>query len=314
MKRQLISIVTPTYNESENIYELYHRIRKSIEHIKKYEFEIIVIDNCSTDGTIEILKKIALMDPKFRVILNTRNFGHIRSPYYGIMQSRGDATIYLASDLQDPPEYIPEMISEWERGWKVVLATKSISEGSRLTHAIRRLYYRSLNLMSDVKLTNDTTGFGLYDKNILDYLRKINDPYPYLRGLIDELGFPIKKIDFLQPKRQKGISKNNFYSLYDIAILGVISHSKVPIRIASFLGFTIGLLSVISGLLYLSLKLIYWNNFPMGIAPIIIGMFSMFGILIFFIGLIGEYISSIHTYIQNRPIVVESDRINFDDL
>jgi dolichol-phosphate mannosyltransferase len=309
--RKLISIVTPCFNEEQNIDELYRRIRAVTDNIDTYNFEIIVIDNCSEDGTPDRLRAIAASDPNFKVIMNARNFGHIRSPYYGIIQSSGDATIYLASDLQDPPEIIPDFIEQWEKGWKIVLATKPESKSSAIIHALRRAYYRGLNGISDITLVSDATGFGLYDKIVLDHIREINDPYPYLRGLICELGFPIKTMPFLQPRRLRGISKNNFYTLYDIAMLGVVSHSKVPIRLAALAGFALGILSLIAAMLFFVLKLFFWDSFPIGIAPVMIGMFFLFGILMFFIGILGEYIASIHTYVQRRPIVVERERINF---
>ena len=310
--RKLISIVTPTYNEEDNIEELYSRIKFAIGAINTYDFEILVIDNCSTDSTVAKLREIASNDKNFRVILNTRNFGHIRSPYYGIMQSRGVATIYLASDLQDPPEFIPAFITEWERGWKVVLATKPKSQGSNILHAIRRAYYRALNGISDIPLVNDTTGFGLYERVVLDHVREINDPYPYLRGLICDLGFPIKTIEFEQPKRQRGITKNNFFTLYDIAMLGIVSHSKIPIRVAALMGFSIGVLSLVAAFSIFIFKLIYWSTFPIGIAPVMIGLFFLFGVLLFFMGILGEYIGAIYTQVQGRPIVVELERINFE--
>lgn len=309
--KPLISIVTPCYNEEENISELYARITKAIESLSKYQFEILFIDNASTDRTVEIIKGFCASDPRIKLIVNNRNFGHIRSPYWGIIQSSGIATIYLASDLQDPPEYIAKFVAEWEMGWKIVLASKPVSQTNFLFHSLRKLYYRLLDRISDVDLVKDTTGFGIYDRQVLDCVRKINDPYPYLRGMICELGFPIKTIEFNQPRRVRGVSKNNFYTLYDIAMLGIVSHSLVPLRIASMLGLIIGGISFLVGLLYFVLKLIYWNSFPMGTAPLIIGIFFMFGILFVFIGLLGEYIGSIHTYVKNRPIVVEKERINF---
>lgn len=309
--KPLISIVTPCYNEEENISELYARITKAIESLSKYQFEILFIDNASTDRTVEIIKGFCDSDPRIKLIVNNRNFGHIRSPYWGIIQSSGIATIYLASDLQDPPEYIAKFVAEWEMGWKIVLASKPVSQTNFLFHSLRKLYYRLLDRISDVDLVKDTTGFGIYDRQVLDCVRRINDPYPYLRGMICELGFPIKTIEFNQPRRVRGVSKNNFYTLYDIAMLGIVSHSLVPLRIASMLGLIIGGISFLVGLLYFVLKLIYWNSFPMGMAPLIIGIFFMFGILFVFIGLLGEYIGSIHTYVKNRPIVVEKERINF---
>lgn len=309
--KPLISIVTPCFNEEENISELYARIAKVINSFNKYQFEILFIDNASIDQTVEIIKGFCASDPRVKLIVNNRNFGHIRSPYWGIIQSSGIATIYLASDLQDPPEYLTQFISEWEKGWKIVLASKPTSQTNFLFHSLRKLYYRLLDRISDVDLVKDTTGFGIYDRQVLDCVRKIDDPYPYLRGMICELGFPIKTIEFNQPRRARGISKNNFYTLYDIAMLGIVSHSLVPLRIASMIGLIIGGISFLLGLLYFVLKLIYWNSFPIGMAPLIIGIFFMFGILFVFIGLLGEYIGSIHTYVKNRPIVVEKERINF---
>lgn len=309
--RTLLSIVTPCYNEEENVEELYRRIKAAIAPITQYDFEILIIDNASEDGTAAKVKGIAAVDPTVKLIINTRNFGHIRSPYYGIIQSTGAATIYLASDLQDPPEIIPEFIREWEKGYKLVMAIKPISKGNALVHSLRKSYYRVLDGISDISLLSDSTGFGLYDRAVLDHIRKINDPYPYLRGLICELGYEIKTIPFEQPRRLRGISKNNLYTLYDIAMLGVVSHSKVPIRIAAFLGFLLGTLSVLAALAYLVLKLMYWDQFPVGVAPIVISVFFLFGVQFMFVGILGEYIGSIHTYVQRRPTVVEKERINF---
>ena len=311
-ERTLLSIVTPCYNEEENVDELYAQVKAAIADQTKYEFELIFIDNHSQDGTVAKLKKLAEKDPMVKIIVNTRNFGHIRSPYYGILQSRGAATIYLASDLQDPPELIPEFIRYWEEGYKLVMATKPVSKGVAWVHALRKAYYRFLDGISDISLVADSTGFGLYDREVLNQLRQIDDPYPFLRGLICELGYEIKTIPFAQPRRLRGISKNNLYTLYDIAMLGIVSHSKVPIRIAAFAGFALGMLSVIAAIVFLILKLLYWDSFPMGIAPVVIGMFFMFGVLMLFIGILGEYIGAIHTHIQRRPVVVEKERINFD--
>jgi len=309
--KTLLSIVTPCYNEQDNVDELYMRVKAAIAPLDKYKFEIIFIDNASKDDTVIKLKRLAAVDPMVKIIVNTRNFGHIRSPYHGILQSSGAATIYLASDLQDPPELIPEMIRHWEDGFKLVMATKPVSKSNALIHGLRKAYYRVLDGMSDITLTKDATGFGLYDHEVLEHLRKIEDPYPFLRGLICELGYETKVIPFEQPRRMRGISKNNFYSLYDIAMLGVVSHSKVPIRVAAFLGFFMGAVSVLVAFVFLILKLIFWNDFPLGIAPVVIGLFLLFGMQLCFIGIIGEYIASIHTYIQKRPVVVEKERINF---
>ena len=310
-ERPLLSIVTPCYNEEDNVDELYTRIKAAIADQTKYEFELIFIDNHSLDGTVAKLKKLAASDPIVKIIVNTRNFGHIRSPYYGILQSRGVATIYLASDLQDPPELIPEFIRYWEEGYKLVMATKPVSKGIAWVHALRKAYYRFLDGISDITLVADATGFGLYDAVVLNHLRQINDPYPFLRGLICELGYEIKTIQFAQPRRLRGISKNNFYTLYDIAMLGIVSHSKVPIRIAAFVGFAMGAISILSAVVYLILKIMFWDYFPMGMAPLVIGLFFLFGIQLMFIGILGEYVASIHTYLQRRPVVVEKERINF---
>lgn len=311
MTKKLISIVTPTYNEIDNIELLLNRIRAVIAPLDRYEFEILVIDNHSNDGTQEKIRELASKDMRIKAIFNARNFGHIRSPYYGILQSAGVATIYMASDFQDPPEIIPQFIDEWEKGWRLVMAVKPASEGSPVMHFLRRTYYRLIDKISDVSILRDSTGFGLYDKKVLDNLRKINDPYPFLRGLICELGYPIKTIPFIQPRRLGGITKNNFYTLFDIAMLGIVSHSKVPIRIAALAGFILGAISILMAIYFLVMKLIFWESFPLGGAPALIGLFFLFGVLLFFIGILGEYIGSIHTYIQNRPIVVEKERINF---
>lgn len=310
--KKLISIVTPTYNEIENIEEFLMRTRLVTSNISKYDFEILIIDNCSTDGTQEKIREVARVDHSVKAIFNIRNFGHIRSPYYGILQSQGDATIYLASDLQDPPELIPDFIREWEKGFKLVMAIKPVSKSNQLLHMLRRAYYWLIDRISDVELTKDATGFGLYDKRVLDELRKINDPYPFLRGLVCELGYKVKTIPFVQPRRLGGITKNNFYTLFDIALLGIVSHSKLPIRIAAISGFILGGLSFLIAIVYLILKLIFWNSFPLGSAPLVIGLFFLFGAQLFFIGILGEYVGSIHTYLQNRPIVVEKERLNFE--
>ncbi|QFY41376.1 glycosyltransferase family 2 protein [Candidatus Methylospira mobilis] len=310
--RTLLSIVTPCYNEQDNVDELYKRIKAAVAGLTKYNFELIFIDNHSEDDTVSSLKALAAADPMVKIIVNTRNFGHIRSPYYGILQSSGAATIYLASDLQDPPELIPEFIEHWEAGYKLVMATKPVSKGTAWVHALRKAYYRFLDDISDISLVADSTGFGLYDREVLDNIRKVDDPYPFLRGLICELGYEIKTIQFTQPRRLRGISKNNFYTLYDIAMLGIVSHSKMPIRIAAFMGFALGAMSVIVAMVFLFLKLMFWDMFSVGMAPLVIGLFFLFGIQLLFIGILGEYIGSIHTYLQRRPVVVEKERINFD--
>ena len=310
-QRQLISLISPCFNEEGNIDELYRRASQVMADLPQYDFEYLFIDNASTDGTVDKLRALAGRDPRVRVIVNTRNFGHIRSPYWGLLQTRGDVAVFLVSDLQDPPEMITDFIAAWEQGYKIVLAVKPTSRTNPLIHGLRKLYYRMLDGISEVAIVKDATGFGLYDRLVLDHLRQIHDPYPFLRGLICELGYPIKAIPFDQPRRQRGISKNNFYTLYDIAMLGVVSHSVVPIRLAAIAGFLTGLLSILVALVFLVLKMALWDRFPIGIAPIVIGMFFMFGVVMLFIGILGEYIASIHTYVRNRPVVIERERINF---
>jgi glycosyltransferase involved in cell wall biosynthesis len=312
MKNKLLSIVTPCYNEEESISELITRIMQVIDKLPKYNFEIIVIDNSSTDNTLNVLKNYSSKDKRIKVIVNTRNFGHIRSPYYGILASSGEATIYLASDLQDPPEKIPEFIKWWEQGYKLVLGVKPNTKSSFFLHNIRKIYYRTLENISETPLLNDATGFGLYDKTVLDQIRKINDPYPYLRGLVCELGYDIKTVEFVQDIRKRGITKNNIYTLFDIGMLGLVNHSKVPLRLASFFGILIGFFSILTAIVYFILKMIYWDLFSIGIAPLIIGIFFLIGIFMIILGVLGEYVISIHRYLQKRPVVVEKERINFD--
>ena len=307
----MISIISPCYNEVENIEEIYQRVKAVMSQYPQYEFEYLFIDNASTDGTDLKLKMLADLDKRVKVIINTRNFGHIRSPYWGLIQTSGDASIYLASDLQDPPELISTFIDAWEEGYKVVLAIKPYSKGNRLLHQLRKSYYSMLDGISDVTQIKDATGFGLYDRTVLNEIRSINDPYPYFRGLIAELGYEVKAIPFTQPRRLRGVSKNNFYTLYDVAMLGITSHSKVPLRIATFVGFALGISSVMVALVFIVLKLLFWDSFSFALAPILIGLFFLFGVLLIFIGILGEYIGSIHSYLQRRPIVVEKERINF---
>lgn len=312
MAPKKISIISPCFNEEDNIGELYSRVSQVMDAHPEYQFELLLIDNASTDRTVERIREIIARDARVKAIVNMRNFGHIRSPYWGILQTTGDATVYLASDLQDPPELIPQFLEQWEKGWQVVLAVKPVSQTNFLVHRLRKMYYGLLQRISEVEIVQDCTGFGLYDQRVIKELRKIQDPYPFLRGLICELGFPIATIAFAQPRRLRGITKNNFYSLFDIAMLGIISHSKVPLRLATFFGLVLGFLSFGVALYYTIMKLLYWESFPMGLAPLTIGFFLFMSLVFIFIGLLGEYIASIHTYVQHRPIVIEKERINFE--
>lgn len=307
---KLISIVTPCYNEEDNIEELYQRVA-AVMATQPYDYEHICIDNCSTDGTVRKIKEIAVRDKRLKLIVNARNFGHIRSPYYGILQSNGDACVLIASDLQDPPEMIAEFIKKWEQGYKTVLAVKPESEESSIMFGLRKIYYRLITRISEVPLVQNATGAGLFDRVVVDILRNINDPYPYFRGLLCEIGFPIAVVPFKQPRRQRGFTKNNFYTLYDIAMLGITNHSKVPLRLMVMSGFVLSILSLVVAMCFLIAKLLYWNSFQLGTAPILIGIFFFGAVQTFFIGMLGEYIGSIHTQVRNMPLVVEMERVNF---
>jgi glycosyltransferase involved in cell wall biosynthesis len=311
MEKKLISIVSPCYNEQDNIRELNKQVQAIIGQHPSYSFEHIFIDNDSTDDTVEILRELASDNSNIKVIINIRNFGHITSPYHGILSATGDAVILLVSDLQDPPDLISDFIKEWEGGYKVVVGVKENSDESALLFFIRKSFYNLMNKLSAVKLIKNYTGFGLYDKKIIDHLRNFHDPYPYFRGLVMELGYPVKQIKYRQPIRQRGISKNNFYTLYDIAMLGITSHSLIPLRLATMAGFFIAFVSLLISVGYLIYKLLYWNEISLGIAPLIVGGFFMFSILLFFIGILGEYVINLQRFAQNRPHVIEKERINF---
>jgi len=306
-----ISILTPCFNEEENIDELYERISAAMQGLN-YEYEHIFIDNASRDRTVEKIRALAKKDKRVKAILNARNFGHIRSPYHALLQCDGDAVIGMASDLQDPPERIPEFIRKWEEGYKVVIGVKTKSQESGLFYFLRTLYYRVLRSLSDVELIEHYTGFGLYDRQIIDILRDLNDPYPYFRGLIADIGFPIARIEFTQPRRKRGISKNNFYTLYDMAMLGLTGYTKIPLRLAAMLGFFSSALSFLVGLAYLIYKLLFWQQFTLGSAPVVIGLFFLGSVQLFFLGIVGEYIGAIYTQVMHRPLVIEKERINFE--
>lgn len=312
MKR--ISIMTACYNEEENIAEVYQQVKEVFNtKLPEYHYEHVFIDNASEDTTVEILRGIAARDPNVKVIINARNFGHIRSPFHGMMQCSGDAIISIVADLQDPPEMIVDFVRKWEMGYKIVIAVKEQSYEAQWMFKLRETYYNLLHRLSEVEIFKGFTGFGLYDKKIIDFMREFDDPYPFFRGLIAEIGFKAAKIPYTQPARPRGISKNNFYTLYDMGILGIINNSKVPLRIATFLGFLLSLVSFIVAIVYTAVKLFKWDSMPLGIAPLIIGNAFMFGVVLFFLGIIGEYIGAIYTQILKRPRVFEAERINFKD-
>jgi len=309
--RKLISIVTPCYNEEQNVEELCLRVAEVMRSLP-YDYEHICIDNCSTDATVHRLKEIARRDSHLKIIVNARNFGHIRSPYHALLQAEGDAAVLIAADLQDPPEMIAEFVAKWELGFKSVMAVKPESEESALMFGLRRAYYKTIARISEVPLVQNATGAGLFDRVVLDVLRRIEDPYPYFRGLICEIGFPIATVPFKQPRRARGVTKNNFYTLYDIAMLGITNHSKVPLRVLTMAGFVVAAFSLLAAIGFFVAKLMFWDSFQLGVAPILIGVFFFGAVQMLFIGLLGEYIGSIHTKIRGLPLVVEAERINFD--
>ena len=280
--------------------------------IGRYRYEHIFIDNSSTDSTVFVLKRMALTDPNVKIIVNARNFGHIRSPFHAMCQARGDAVVTIVADLQDPPEMIADMVREWENGHSMVIGIKRTSQENPLMFWVRKRYYRLVNRLSSVETFENFTGFGLYDRRVVDLVKSFADPYPYFRGMIAEIGLPHKKLYYDQPTRKRGITKNNFYSLYDLGMLGIINHSKVPLRLTTFAGFVGAFLSFLSGFGYFLYKLLYWNRFSVGIAPLVIGIFFLGSIQLVFMGILGEYVGAIHTQVQQRPYAVELERVNFE--
>lgn len=306
-----ITVYTGCFNEADNIGEFIARVRAVLATMPEYAYDILIIDNASTDGTQDLLRQFAAEDARIKVIFNMRNFGPVRSGYHGLLQADGDAVIAMASDLQDPPELIPTFLNKWEEGFKLALAVKNEAEESLLMFLLRKFYYELVTKLSHVRLLKNATGFGLYDKQVIEALRRLDDPYPYVRGIISDFGFPIAEVPFVQPTRKRGVTKNNFYSLYDIAMLGITSFSKVPLRLATMLGFALSLLSMVCAAAYFAYKLLYWNSFPVGQAPVVIGLFLFSSVQLFFIGILGEYIGSIHTQVLRRPMVIERERLNF---
>jgi len=308
---RLISVMTPCFNEEGNAREMYEAVKAIFAALPQYRYEHIFIDNGSKDRTPVILRELAAQDKNVKVILNTRNFGHVRSGYHALLQAHGDAVIALACDFQDPPDLIPEFLRRWEAGSKVVLGVKESADESGVFYALRDRYYRMLARIADIELVRQSTGFGCYDQSVIEALRKIDDPYPYFRGLIAEIGHEPSLVPYRQPARARGISSQNFYTLYDLAFLGIVNHSKVPLRMATMTGFALAIVSLLVALGYLAAKLLFWNEFSLGIAPILIGFFFLTSVQLFFIGIVGEYIGSIYTQVRHHPHVFEKDRINF---
>jgi glycosyltransferase involved in cell wall biosynthesis len=305
-----ISIVSPTFNEEDNVEILHERISKVMAS-QPYDYEILFIDNASTDETVSRLRKLAGADKRVKLILNARNFGHIRSPYYGLLQATGNAVILIASDLQDPPEMLDSLIESWDEGNKIILAVKSSTDESWIWRVVRRSYYKFVTKISNEPLVRNATGAGLFDESVIKELKKLNEPYPYFRGLVTELGFRVKTIEFHQPKRHSGKTKNNFFTLYDIALLGITTSGGAPMRLISLAGFGVAVLSLVIAISYLIAKLLFWNSFEFGFAPLILGVFFFGSFQIFLIGLLGEYLANIQRRIRNLPLVIEDERVNF---
>lgn len=315
-RRKKISIVIPCYNEEENVGPMAAAIRKQFEEqpvLKDYDYDVLFIDNDSADRTRELLRELCKKDPMhIKAIFNAKNFGQFNSPYYGMLQTDGDATMLMAADFQDPPELIAEYVKNWAAGYKIVIGVKAHSTDGKIIYAFRCMYYKLIKKFSQVEQIEHFTGFGLYDRAFMDVLRDLDDPTPFLRGLVAELGFKRKEIPYDQPKRRAGKTSNNFYTLYDAAMLGFTSYTKVGLRIATFAGAICSAVCMIVAIIYLIMKLIWWDRFPAGTAPLLIGMLFIGSVQIFFIGLLGEYILSINQRVMKRPLVVEEERINFD--
>jgi polyisoprenyl-phosphate glycosyltransferase len=307
-----ISVITPCYNEQDNVREVYDQVRAVMTSLGRYRYEHIFIDNASRDNTVAVLKQIAAVDRNVKIIVNTRNFGQIRSPHHALLQATGDAVIGIVADLQDPPEMIADMVREWEKGTPVVLGVKSGSEENGLMFWIRKKYYRLVNRLSDVETYENFTGFGLYDRKAVDWIKQFKDPYPYFRGFVAEIGLPCAKLYYRQPMRKKGKTKNNLYTLYDFAMLGITNFSRIPLRLITFTGLFCSVLCGLISLFYLVYKLMFWERFSAGVAPLVLGFFFIASVQLFFLGILGEYVGAIHTIVQNRPYVFEGERVNFE--
>jgi glycosyltransferase involved in cell wall biosynthesis len=313
-ERKRITIVTPCYNEELNVRELHRRTRAVMDALPQYEYRHIFIDNASHDGTVAVLRAMAAEFPEVQVIVNARNFGHLRSPMHAFLEADGDAMGFICADLQEPPELFTELLARWEEGFPVVAAIKTGSEESGLMYAIRTAYYNLVGRLTDVKVMSHFTGFGIYDRRVVEILKKrFRDPYPYFRGMIAEIGFPQAQVTYNQAARQHGITKNNFYTLYDLAMLGITNLSKVPLRLVTAAGFISAAVSLILGFFYLLYKIVFWNSFSLGVAPLVLGLFFLGSVQLLCLGIIGEYVGSIHTFVQNRPLVIEKERINFPE-
>ena len=310
--KKLISVLIPCYNEVENVQPISEAIvNEFVTKLPQYDYEIVFIDNFSTDGTRKKIEQICKINPKIKAIFNAKNFGQFNSPYYGMCQTHGDCTIAMCCDFQDPVELIPRFVAEWEKGYKIVSAIKTQSEENKIVRFLRTCYYKAIKKMSSVEQIEHFTGTGLYDKSFIDVLRELDDPMPFLRGIVAELGPLRKDIEYTQAKRRAGKTHNNWYTLYDAAILSFTSYTKVGLRVATIIGFLFSLLTMLMAIIYLCAKLIWWEAFPMGTAPMLIGMFFIGSVQLFFIGLVGEYVLNINARVMHRPLVVEEKRCNF---
>jgi glycosyltransferase involved in cell wall biosynthesis len=305
-------VLIPCYNEQENVVPLSDEIARIFENeLTAYDYEIIFIDNCSIDNTRALLREICKKNQKIKAILNAKNFGQFNSPYYGLCQTTGDCTVFLCADFQDPVGLIPVFIQEWEKGYRIVSGIKTKSRENKIVRFLRTCYYKLIGKMSHIEQIEHFTGFGLYDRSFIDILKNLHDPIPFLRGVVAELGFQRKDIPYEQQKRRAGKTKNNWYTLYDAAMLSFTSYTKAGLRIASIVGFITAGLTLVASLVYFIYKLLYWDSFSAGIAPLILGVFFLGSLQLFFIGFIGEYVMSINTRLMNRPLVIEEERINF---
>ena len=307
-----VSILVPCYNEEENVEAISNAIIEQMEKLSKYDYEIIFIDNCSKDNTRALIRELCSKNPKIKAIFNVKNFGQFNSPYYGLTQTTGDCAISMSADFQDPPDLIPQFIEGWEEGNQIVCAVKTSSKENCIIYFLRSIYYKLIKKFSDVEQIEHFTGFGLYDKSFIEVLRKLDDSTPFLRGIVGELGGKRKEIPFEQPNRRAGKTHNNWYSLYDAAMLSFTSYTKVSMRLAVFVGVIFSFLSLLTGFVYLIMKLIYWNTFAAGQAPTLIIVSLMCSIILAFIGILGEYIAAINHRMMHRPLVVEEERINFE--
>lgn len=309
-----ISVLIPCYNEAENAGPIAGAVTGILEReLPQYDYELVFIDNDSTDGTRDILRGLCASNPRVKAIFNARNFGQFNSPYYGMLQVTGDCVIEMVADFQDPVEMIPKYVREWEKGYKIVIGIKTSSRENKVMYWLRSCYYKTIKKLSDVEQIEHFTGSGLYDREFIEVLRTLDDPTPFLRGIVAELGYRRREVPYEQPKRRAGKTHNNLYRLYDAAMLSVTSYTKAGLRLATMFGSVCALLSMIAALFYLVMKLVWWDRFPAGTAPMLIGMLFLGSVQLFFIGFLGEYIMSINQRVMKRPLVIEEERLNFEE-